>query len=172
MEPGVGHHLVDPSQGGIFSDAIALLRAVLQERAESVLLSLTKAQTELFLLTSPQKSPSKAFLKLPHARDALRCIKTTAEKLLIHSSASPAMLKICREINDPCFPDRCLSGTAEQLPSVLTCAVQHRAASSVCCESHVALGICTPAFRKWQNKTSSLRNTNEYCSHTHIWVLC
>lgn len=102
----------------------------------------------------------------------MRCVKTTAEKLLIHSSASLAMLKICREINDPCFPDQCLSGTVEQLPSVLTCAVQHRAASSVCCESHVASGICTPAFRKWQNKTSSLRNTNEYCSHTHIWVLC
>lgn len=57
--------------------------------------------------------------------------------------------------------------TTEQLQSVLACALQPGSVSRVCCESHVALGIFTPAFSKWQNKTSSLKNTNEHCSHTH-----
>lgn len=149
---GRSHHLVDPSQGGIFSDTAALLRGGLPEGAESVLLSLTKAEIEPFLLALPQKSPPKA--SLVHLRARAEAV------LLLHLSASLAPLKICREINDPCFPDHCLSGTEEQLPSVLTCAVQHGAASSVCCESHVASGICTPAFSKWQNKASSL--TQEY----------
>lgn len=63
--------------------------------------------------------------------------------------------------------------TAEQLQSVLACALQPGSVSCVCCESHVASGIFTPAFSKWQSKTSSLRNTNEHClracarTHTH-----
>lgn len=57
--------------------------------------------------------------------------------------------------------------TTEQLQSVLACALQLGSVSCVCCESHVALGIFTPAFIKWQNKTSSLKNTNERCSRTH-----
>lgn len=56
--------------------------------------------------------------------------------------------------------------TTEQLQSVLACALQRGSVSCVCCESHVALGIFMPAFSKWQNKTSSLKNTNGHCSHT------
>lgn len=57
--------------------------------------------------------------------------------------------------------------TAEQLQPVPACALQPGSVSSVCCESHVASGIFTPAFSIWQNKAGSLRNTNEHCSHTH-----
>lgn len=56
--------------------------------------------------------------------------------------------------------------TTEQLQSVLACALQRGSVSCVCCESHVALGIFMPAFSKWQNKTSSLKNTNGHRSHT------
>lgn len=58
--------------------------------------------------------------------------------------------------------------TTEQLQSVPACALQRGSVSRVCCESHVASGIFMPAFSKWQNKTSSLKNTNGHCSHTHM----
>lgn len=61
--------------------------------------------------------------------------------------------------------------TTEQLQSAPACALQPGSVSFVCCESHVASGIFTPAFSKWQNKASSLKNTNERCSHTHTHTL-
>lgn len=68
--------------------------------------------------------------------------------------------------------------TTEQSQPVPACALQPGSVSPVCCESHVASGIFMPAFSKWQNKTSSLKNTNGHCSHTDtrthtcILILC